>query len=181
MYPVGNTAYFLDSPCSNRKRLCLQVLSNNFSTIFVEKFFTKIGVFVLRNKFFFICGHQALKKFMGHRRLRRSGVALQHVSAHFGVAKRTSDFIFQFSFTQLVKFLIGWGGYRRGRFNPTSLVDRTKFVPHSCNIGLKSDPLSVIRSHWFFASAHLRAFALCWPDGAYKLELLEFVVVKFSS
>jgi hypothetical protein len=30
--------------------------------------------------------------FADYRRLRRSGVAKQHVSAHFAVAKRTLDF-----------------------------------------------------------------------------------------
>jgi hypothetical protein len=47
--------------------------------------------------------------FADHRRLRRSAVAMQHVSAHFDLAKRTSEFIFLNPVTRLPsnQFLLG--------------------------------------------------------------------------
>jgi hypothetical protein len=51
-------------------------------------------------------------------RLRRSGVALQHVSAHFAVAKGTIDFIFQFLLPDRHQINFYWSCQKGKEFFP---------------------------------------------------------------
>jgi hypothetical protein len=87
--------------------------------------------------------------FTDGRRLRRSGVAKQRISAHFAVAKRTNDFIFVVDpitgfFTLRIFFV--QRGVTRGEFFLLSLLTNPSKILQARRLELKNKIIRSLRN-----------------------------------